>query len=210
MDLERTVLVGREAATQVPLLTVAASWAFRQPLGFFWTIPGTIIVGPALHSLTWPEVIGAYVLTALLVLGIGLTGMVDRVMSLLPMRVVMAMVAGVFLSFGIDLVAAVESDVMIAAPMVLVFLLATAFPSVGRFVPPILGALVVGVLVVLATGALDGGTASGPWLAAPVFTAPLFPGRRRSSSSYPWPSRSWSCRTDRGWRCSARSATARR
>lgn len=156
------------------LLTVVASWVFRQPLGFFWTIPGTIVVGTALDSLTWPEVIGAYVLTALLILAIGLTGLVDRVMSLLPMPVVMAMVAGVFLGFGIDLVDAVGSDPMIAAPMVLVFMLATAFPRVGRFVPPIIGALVVGVLVVLATGGFDGGSASGPWLAAPVLTAPQF------------------------------------
>jgi benzoate membrane transport protein len=27
------------------LLTVVAPWAFRQPLGSFWTIPGTIVVG---------------------------------------------------------------------------------------------------------------------------------------------------------------------
>ena len=156
------------------LLTIVMSWTFRQPLGFFWTIPGTVVVGTALSSLTWPEVIGAYVLTALLVLAIGLTGMVDRVMSLLPMPVVMAMVAGVFLSFGIDLVTAVATDAAIAAPMVLVFFLATAFPSIARFVPPILGALVVGAGVVLATGAFDARTLSGPWLAAPVFTAPQF------------------------------------
>jgi benzoate membrane transport protein len=87
---------------------------------------------------------------------------------------VMAMVAGVFLGFGIDLVAAVDSDAMIAAPMVLVFLLATASPGLGRFVPPIIGALVVGVLAVVATGAIDGPAFSGPWLAAPVLTAPLF------------------------------------
>ncbi|WP_353952600.1 benzoate/H(+) symporter BenE family transporter [Knoellia sp. S7-12] len=156
------------------LLTIVMSWTFRQPLGFFWTIPGTVVVGTALQSLTWPEVIGAYVLTALLVLAIGLTGKVDRVMSLLPMPVVMAMVAGVFLGFGIDLVTAVENNAAIAAPMVAIFFLATALPSVARFVPPILGALAVGVVGVLATGAVDGGTVSGPWLAAPVFTAPQF------------------------------------
>lgn len=156
------------------LLTIVMSAVFRQPLGFFWTIPGTIVVGTALQSLTWPEVIGAYVLTALLVMAVGLTGMVDRVMSLLPMPVVMAMVAGVFLSFGVDLVKAVQTDAGVAAPMVLIFFLATALPSVARFVPPILGALGIGVAVVLATGAVDGGTASGPLLAAPVFTAPQF------------------------------------
>lgn len=156
------------------LLTVVVSWTFRQPLGFFWTIPGTIVVGTALGSLTFPEVIGAYVMTGILILAIGLTGQVDRVMSLLPMPIVMAMVAGVFLSFGIGLVVAVADDAVIAGPMVVVFFLAMAFPSLARLVPPILGALLVGVVVVLATGALDGAAVAGPWLAAPVFTAPQF------------------------------------
>jgi benzoate membrane transport protein len=156
------------------LLTIVASWVFRQPLGFFWTIPGTVVVGTAFASLSWPEIVGAYVLTALLMLVIGLTGQVDRVMSLLPMPVVMAMVAGVFLGFGLDLVKAVVTDPAVAAPMVLVFLLATALPAVGRFVPPILGALVLGVLAVTLTGGMDTGAAAGPWVVSPVFTAPDF------------------------------------
>lgn len=156
------------------LLTILASWVFRQPLGFFWTIPGTVVVGTAFASLSWPEIIGAYVLTALLMLAIGLTGHVDRVMSLLPMPVVMAMVAGVFLGFGLDLVKGVVDDPAVAAPMVLVFLLATAVPAVGRFVPPILGALVTGAVAVALTGGLEGGAVSGPWLVSPVLTAPAF------------------------------------
>lgn len=156
------------------LLTIVASWVFRQPLGFFWTIPGTVVVGTAFASLSWPEIVGAYVLTALLMLVIGLTGHVDRVMSLLPMPVVMAMVAGVFLGFGLDLVNAVVTDPVVAAPMVLVFLLATAVPAVGRLLPPILGALVAGALAVALTGGMDPAAFSGQWLVTPVVTAPEF------------------------------------
>lgn len=156
------------------LLTIVASWVFRQPLGFFWTIPGTVVVGTAFASLSWPEIVGAYVLTALLMLVIGLTGHVDRVMALLPMPVVMAMVAGVFLGFGLDLVKAVVTDPAVAAPMVLVFLLATAVPAVGRLLPPILGALVAGALAVALSGGMDTAAFSGQWLVTPVVTAPQF------------------------------------
>jgi len=155
-------------------LTVVASWVYRQPLGFFWTIPGTVVVGHALGSLSWPEVVGAYVLAAVLMLALGLTGVVDRVMRLLPMPVVMAMVAGVFLRFGTDLVEALPADVAVAAPMVLAFLAATAWPGLGRWLPPILAALVVGVVVVLAAGRLAEGSTAGPWLAQPVLQAPEF------------------------------------
>ncbi len=157
------------------LLTIVASLVHRQPLGFFWTIPGTVVVGQALtSSLTWPEVVGAYLLSAVLMLALGLTGRVDRLMALLPMPIVMAMVAGVFLQFGLDLVLAVDRDAAVAAPMVLAFLAATAFPWLGRWLPPILAALVVGALVVVAGGRVDAGSTSGAWLAQPVLTMPVF------------------------------------
>ncbi len=57
------------------------------------------------------------------------------------MPIVMGMVAGVFLRFGTDLVRALGSDVAVAAPMVLVFLLLSARAALGRWVPPIIGAL---------------------------------------------------------------------
>ena len=36
------------------VVSIAYSLAYRQPLAFFWTIPGTILVGSALEHLTFP------------------------------------------------------------------------------------------------------------------------------------------------------------
>ena len=98
------------------LITVAMSWSYRQPLAFFWTIPGTVLVGPALRHLAFPEVVGAYYCTAALILLLGATGWIRRSMGAVPMPIVMAMVAGVFLRFGLDLVRAVQADVRSAGP----------------------------------------------------------------------------------------------
>ncbi len=156
------------------LLTIVASWVYRQPLGFFWTIPGTVVVGQALATLTWPEVIGAYLVSAGVILALGFSGQVDAVMRSLPMPIVMAMVAGVFLPFGLRLVEAVQDDVGLAGPMVVVFVAATAVPSLGDRVPPILGALVAGVVVVVVDGRMASSSLDGRWLASPVLTAPDF------------------------------------
>ncbi len=153
-------------------LTVVACWVYRQPLAFFWTIPGTVLVGPALGHLPWPEVVGAFFATGLLILVLGLTGWVRRVMNLIPMPIVMGMVAGVFLRFGTDLVRAVGSDVVVAAPMILVFLLLSARAALGRWVPPIIGALVVGAIAVALSGRFDPGPATAQWIAAPVLQVP--------------------------------------
>ena len=154
------------------VLTVAACWVYRQPLAFFWTIPGTVLVGPALGHLRWPEVVGAFFATGVLMLVLGLTGWVRRVMDLIPMPIVMGMVAGVFLRFGTDLVRALGADVAVAAPMVLVFLLLSARPTLGRWVPPIIGALVVGTVAVALSGRFAPGPTARQWIAAPVLQVP--------------------------------------
>ena len=154
------------------VLTVAACWLYRQPLAFFWTIPGTVLVGPALTHLTWPQVLGAFSATGVLILVLGLTGWVRRAMAVTPMPIVMAMVAGIFLRFGIDLVHSLRDDVLIAAPMVLVFLLLSALPRLGRRIPPIIGALLVGGVVVGTTGRFRPAAAGADWFASPVLQAP--------------------------------------
>jgi benzoate membrane transport protein len=156
------------------VLTMIGCWLYRQPLAFFWTIPGTVLVGPALGHLTWPQVISAFFATGLLILVLGMTGWVRRAMSIIPMPIVMAMVAGVFLRFGVDLVKALHDDVPIAAPMVVVFLLLSALPGLGRWVPPLIGALAVGAVAVALSGTFRPGPAAGSWIAAPVFQAPAW------------------------------------
>lgn len=130
------------------LLTIAMSWRWRMPLVFFWTIPGTVLVGPALLHASHAEVLGAFVATGALMLALGASGWVRRAFGAVPMPIVMAMVAGVFLRFGLDLVRSVHEDVAIAGPMVIAFLLLSAVPSLGRRLPPMIGALAVGALAI--------------------------------------------------------------
>jgi benzoate membrane transport protein len=85
------------------LISLAFTLLYRQPLVFLWSIPGAVLVGPALGHLTFPEVIGAFLACGLLMLVLGLTGWVRRAMEAVPMPIVMAMVAGVFLRFGVGL-----------------------------------------------------------------------------------------------------------
>jgi benzoate membrane transport protein len=154
------------------LLTLLACWLYRQPLAFFWTIPGTVLVGPALGHLSYAEVVGAYYATGLLMLVLGLSGAVRRAMSAVPMPIVMGMVAAVFLRFGTDLVHSLRDDLLIAGPMVLAFVLASLRPR--AWLPPIIVALLVGVVLIAVTGRFDPGPGAAQWLAAPVWQAPVW------------------------------------
>jgi benzoate membrane transport protein len=154
------------------LISIAFCWRYRQPLVFFWTIPGTVLVGPALGHLTFPEVIGAFLATGLLMLVLGLSGWVRRAMEAVPMPIVMGMVAGVFLRFGLDLVYAIRDDFWIAAPMAAAFLALSASPRLGRVMPPLIGAMIVGGALVAALGRFDPAGAEGWGLVRPNLYVP--------------------------------------
>jgi benzoate membrane transport protein len=156
------------------LITIAFCWLYRQPLAFFWTIPGTVLVGPALSHLSFAEVIGAYYVTGALILLLGLTGSVRRAMNLVPLPIVMGMVAGVFLRFGLDLVRAVHDDIGIAGPMVATWVVLTVVPGLGRRLPPLIGALLIGALMMLALGRFDTASVGAVELVRPVIQQPVW------------------------------------
>ena len=135
------------------LMSIAFTLAYRQPLIFLWSIPGAVLLGPALGHLSFAQCIGAFLVTGVLLLVLGLTGWVKRAMDAIPMPIVMAMVAGVFLRFGLDLVRAFRDGLWIALPMAAAFLLLTLRPKISRVVPPLIGALVVGGVMIWWLGA---------------------------------------------------------
>ena len=156
------------------LITLLFSTRYRQPLVFFWTIPGTVLVGPALGHLRWPEVVGAFVATGLLMLVLGLSGWVRRAMQAVPMPIVMGMVAGVFLRFGLGLVHAVRDDAGIAVPMILTFLALSASAAGSRRLPPLIGAMVVGALAIAVLGRFQWTGWGTHLLAHPTLVVPAF------------------------------------
>jgi len=156
------------------LITLLFCALYRQPLVFFWTIPGTVLVGPALGHLSYAEVIGAFLATGALMLVLGLSGWVRRAMQAAPMPIVMGMVAGVFLRFGLGLVYSVRDDFWIAAPMIGAFLALSVSATWSRRLPPLIGALLVGAAAIAILGKFHPSGAELHALAHPTVYAPVF------------------------------------
>ena len=155
------------------LISIGFCLYFRQPLVFFWTIPGAVLVGPALGHLSFPEVIGAFIATGVLMAALGLSGWVRRCTEAAPMPIVMAMVAGVFLRFGTGLVHAVRDDVVVAGPMVAAFIVLSFFKQAGRWLPPLIGAMAVGIAFIFLFDRYSPGGAALQF-APPNFYPPAF------------------------------------
>lgn len=188
--------------------TLVMSLLYRQPLGFAWSIPGTVLLGPSLQHLSFPEVVGAFFTSGILVLALGATGVVRRIMAVVPMPIVMAMVAAVFLKFGTDVVTSTQANPVVAAPMVIVFLVLTAVPALGRVLPPVLGTLAIGCVAVAASGQFSfHGARFWPRRPSPF---PSSPGLPSSSLWFPWLLPCCSFRTAKASPFSGRPATLRR
>ena len=156
------------------LISILFCWLYREPLVFFWTIPGTVLVGPSLAHLSFAEIVGAFYLTGLLMFVLSITGWVRRAMAAVPMPIVMGMVAGVFLRFGLDLVRALHDDFGIAGPMVVTWIVLSVSPSLGRRMPPLIGALLVGVGAALVDGRFAASTFAALDIIEPVIQAPAW------------------------------------
>jgi len=166
-------------------ITIAFSLIYRQPLVFLWTIPGAVLVGPALGHLSFPEVVAAYLATGLGMLFLGFTGLVRRAMQAVPMPIVMGMVAGVFLKFGLDWIVALKNTFWLAAPMTAAFLAISLSPRIARIVPPLIAALVVGIVVSAATGDFAPKFDNLEILAGPVLVMPELSWRAIAELSVP-------------------------
>jgi len=156
------------------VLTIWFSCAYRQPLSFAWTIPGTVLLASALDHLSFAEVIGAYWATAVLIGIIGVSGTVSKAIKVIPMPIVLAMVSGIFLQFGLDAVLSFEKEFVLASAMVIAYVAVLLVPGMGVYMPPVVMALLAGITVVIVTGNFSADTQALQWLNLPAFEAPEF------------------------------------
>ena len=156
------------------ILGIIISILYRQPLVFFWTISGTVLVGPALDHLSFSEVIGAFYGTGILLIFLGITGWFKKIMSILPMPIIMAMVAGVFLGFGLDMIIAFTKDPWISIPMTLTFVLLSLNVKVMVKLPPMIGVLIVGIIAIYFTETMGLITDATYTIITPQIYTPVF------------------------------------
>jgi benzoate membrane transport protein len=156
------------------MITVVVCILYRQPLAFGYSMPAVVIVGPALAKYPMPELVGAYIATGVLILVLAATGLIRRATAALPEPIVMAMVAGVFLPFGLRLVGAFDGGPWVAGAMAAAYLLSSAAPALRNRVPPLLAALFAGAVAVAATGSFVPPEDLALRTAAPIVFTPVF------------------------------------
>ncbi len=106
------------------LLAGLLSWRFRLPLSFAWSTPGAALLIAAEGTTgSYGAAIGAFIVCGLLILISGLWPRLGRAMTRIPMPLAGAMLAGILFPICIAPVTAVLQEPLLAAPVIIVWLL---------------------------------------------------------------------------------------
>ena len=119
------------------VISIIFTVLYRMPMGMAWTIPGAVLLGTSLDHLPFAAVIGTYYVTATLILVLGLTGWVRRIIDGLPLPIVMGMVAGVFLPIVLKIISAFGESATIAGATLAAFLVLQLLPALSRIITPV-------------------------------------------------------------------------
>ncbi|ANE44903.1 benzoate transporter [Deinococcus puniceus] len=162
----------------------ALTWRTRAPISMAWSTPGLALVASvaASSSLTYPEVLGAYVLSAAVMLVLGATGAFERVTSRLPPALANALLAGVLLPFVLGAFRALPVAPLPVGGMLAVFVLGRIY--FARWAVP--AALVVGAGLSVAAGMVGEFNPAGASIFGTlVWTTPAFSVRAALSLALP-------------------------
>lgn len=151
------------------LATVILSLIYRMPVLTAWSTPGLALLATSLSHYRLGEAVGAYILVGLAIALLGISGLFDRAVRVIPQPVAMAVLAGLLLKYGLALIAGLASDPLLVGVVLAAFL---GLRWAG-FRVPIAGALLAGFAVAWGVGQLPL-TAVPLALAAPTLIWPEF------------------------------------
>lgn len=149
--------------------TIGLSLHYRAPIVVAWSTPGAALLISSLPGVSFNQAIGAYLVCALLLTLVGLTGSFERLMRHLPASLASALLAGILFRIASNMFPAAQAHTGLVLSMLFSYLL------LKRLQPryAVLAALVVGSLVAYQLGLLD--LSSVPLsLAQPQWTTPSF------------------------------------
>lgn len=145
------------------------SWVAREPIITAWSTPAAAFLVTALASTPYEQAVGAYLISALAFVVLGLSGYFERVIRLIPAGIASGLLAGILLQFGIGAFGGMSVDPMLAGLLIAAYLIFKRLNA--RYA--VVGILVLGLGFLLLQERVDLAGLQ-LQLAAPVFTMPAF------------------------------------
>ena len=133
------------------LTTILLSLRYRAPVVTAWSTPGAAMLITSATNVSLAEGIGAFLVSAVLIVLCGLSGWFERAMSRIPLSLASALLAGVLLRFGLNVFVAMETQFGMVFAMFCAYLIAYRWRA--RYA--VLIALTLGVVIAAVQGDLQ-------------------------------------------------------
>ena len=119
---------------------------FRMPIITAWSTPGAALLVTSLADISYPEAIGIFIFVGLLTILVGVSGVFQRLMSIIPFPIACAMLAGILFQFGVKIFDSLVLDAYLVIGMLLGYLFAKRlFPRYAILIVLAIG-LIISVL----------------------------------------------------------------
>ena len=129
--------------------TIILSAYYRKPIGMAGSFAGWLCALNASTIYSQPEVFAGCLLAGVLLTILAFSGLMRKVMRFLPAPVVMGMIAGCFLNYGLYIVNPLGEEPFIVILMIVAYLVTS---KLSRRVPGVLAALIIAIIYYAITG----------------------------------------------------------
>lgn len=153
----------------VGITGILLSWYTREPIITAWSTPAAAFLITSLVTIPYAEAIGAYLLSALAFVILGITGYFEKLIRLIPIGIASGLLAGILLQFGITAFTNMTIDPFLAISLFFVYLITKRFSA--RYA--IVSVLVFGFIFLMLQSRIDFAGFELK-LASPIFTEPEF------------------------------------
>ena len=121
---------------------------FRIPITGAHSISGVAFLATVTAHFTYPQLIGGYVMSGLIILVIGMLGLFTKIIKWVPKEVIAAMLAGLVTNYVVKIVPDVKTMPIVGGAALLSFFIST---KISNRIPAVMVAVVVGFITLFLT-----------------------------------------------------------
>lgn len=148
---------------------ICLSFRYKMPILAGWSTPGAALLVTCLSGLNISEATGAFIISSILTIVAGATGLLEKIMEHIPKSLTSAMLAGILLHFGINVFTSMQTEPSLILSLLFTYIMGKKF--FPRYC--IVTILFVGILIANLQGLFHLNNFHFE-IAKPIFTKPTF------------------------------------
>lgn len=125
---------------------------YRIPITGGHSITGAAFLATVTAQYTYPQLIGGYVMSGMLIFLVGITGLFTKIIQWVPKEVIASMLGGLVAGYVVQLVPAIKEMPVVGGTALISFLICTRYI---KKIPPVMAAVGAAFLVLLLTAELE-------------------------------------------------------